>query len=210
MHLASICERHNIVIISDEVYADLVIDTKIFTSILALDINKLKVVLCTSPNKAFNIAGASLGIGIVPNEAMREKILYILQDVNCQYCENPLSLAATISAYSEGYDCLKLTTKHIQHNHNLLENIIKQTLPWVHIVEPDFSYFAWLDFSRHVKDSRSIGYDLAEKAGLALWPGSDFGKMGEGFFRMNLACPQSMLEEGLNRLSTYFNHYVEQ
>jgi cystathionine beta-lyase len=109
--------------------------------------------------------------------------------------------AAVEAAYSQGGEWLDELLSYLQANIDYLRSYLGEDLPQVKLIEPEGTFLAWLDFRELGLDAKALAQFLAQKAEVALNPGHWFGREGAGYARMNIACPQSMLREGLLRLT---------
>jgi len=106
------------------------------------------------------------------------------------------------AAYNQCEDWVDDLMLYIKENLEFLKNFIKENFPEVKVIEPEGTYLVWLDFRELGFDSKELTKILFDKAKVALWEGYLFGKGGKGFERINIACPRSILKEGLNRIAT--------
>lgn len=202
--IADICLNNGIIILSDEIHEDLTMPgyTHYPIAVLSEVIGDITVT-CTAPSKSFNIAGLQGSNIIIKNKELRAKFI-AQQKKKGFFTLNTLSFEATRLAYTKGDAWLAEFKTLIHHNYDILVDFIKKNLPSVTVYPLEGTYLAWLDF-------RNLGYDYLElekkmiAADLYLDEGYVFGQEGEGFERINIACPTWVLKEALERLKNAFS-----
>ena len=202
--IADICLNNGIIILSDEIHEDLTMPgyTHYPIAVLSEVIGDITVT-CTAPSKSFNIAGLQGSNIIINNKELRDKFI-AQQEKKGFFTLNTLSFEATRLAYTKGDAWLAEFKTLIHHNYDILVDFIKKNLPSVTVYPLEGTYLAWLDF-------RNLGYDYLElekkmiAADLYLDEGYVFGQEGEGFERINIACPTWVLKEALERLKNAFS-----
>ena len=197
---AEICQENNVLIIADEIHGDLIYPGHTFTPFAALG-GRLaeQAVICTAPSKTFNLAGLLTSNIIVSDPDLRTRFQSTLLK-NGLTGINPFSLVALQAAYTQGDEWLTQVLAYLNDNLSFLRRGLAQRLPEVGLIEPEGTYLCWLDF-RRLGLSRQALHDLTlHRAGVYLDEGHIFGEQGEGFARMNIACPRPLLKEALNRL----------
>lgn len=193
--LLDICNENNVIFFSDEIHSDLIRKDSEFTSALNLNNNE-KVIVATALNKTFNVAGLHMTNLVIKNDDMRNKLNSYTGWVGM----SPLVLEATISAYNECEDWVVEVNEVIDENLVYMESFLAEKLPRVKFTKPEGTYLTWLDFNDYPISEKELLKKLADEAHLVLEGGSMFGTCGEGFIRMNVACPKSVLKEALDRL----------
>ena len=197
-HMAELCLRHDIVICSDEIHGDLIFDDNQHLPIasLAPEIAEQTVTLM-APSKTYNIAGLKCSVAIVQNPALREKLKTTRAGLVAGV--NILGYAAALAAYREGQAWLERVLSYVQANRDFLVDYVSKELPGVSMVPPEGTYLAWLS-CRGAGISDNPHQFFLEQARVALNDGAVFGQGGEGFVRLNFACPRSVLGEALDRM----------
>ncbi|MDT9719793.1 MalY/PatB family protein [Paenibacillus sp. ClWae2A] len=203
--VGEICLRNNVWVISDEIHCDLLRTGKRHTPLAKLFPDTDRIITCMSPSKTFNMAGLMFSNVIIPNEALRD----IWQARHYGF-KNPLSIAATQAAYETGDEWLKQLKGYLDANFACVEQYVKQHLPLAVFHIPDATYLAWIDISAYAPQNVSLPLFFAEQAGVLLEDGHMFVANGEGCIRLNLACPRSVLQEGLQRISSVLVNVVEE
>ncbi len=198
--LAGICLRNNIRIISDEIHADLVFNGHRHIPLGSLsDEIAMNSVTCFSAGKTFNISGLQQASLVIPNRQIRERFENI-RDIAQINLENTLSEVAIEAAYSGCREWLDQLIAYLEGNAEYLASYLGQHLPEVNVIRPDGTFLVWINMKGLGMSSGEIKDLMVYKAGIALYEGKEFGEKSDGFFRMNIACPRSLLAEGLNRM----------
>ena len=198
--MADICLKHDVKIFSDEIHSDLIFPGNKFTSILSLNEKYRSITAAAvAPSKTFNIAGLSSSIVLIPGEDMRKRYEKISEGVAIGGL-NIFGLTAMEAAYKYGEEWLEEALKYIEKNSDYMEGFIEENMPEVKYRKPEATYLGWLDFRKIFPSSKDLDVFLIDKAKVALNSGITFGKSGEGFVRINLGCPRSILIEALNRI----------
>ena len=203
IRLGDICLKHNVIVVSDEIHSAFVFKGKhtVFTGIRE-DYKEIGIV-CTSPGKTFNIAGLQVSNIFIANEDLRKKFCRQVSAAGYSQINLP-GLTACEAAYRHGDEWLTAVLKYIQENADYMKSFLQERLPKVKMTEMEGTYLVWLDFRGYHLRGGVLDRCLLEKAGLWLDSGSMFGKSGEGFQRINIACPRKILKEALDRLVIAF------
>jgi cystathionine beta-lyase len=200
-----ICRRHNVMVIADEIHADIVYGSNRYTPFISLSDEMAQMSFaCLSPAKTFNIAGMVDAISVIPNEEHRQRF----HDFAHRFQTNKTNVfasAAVEAAYSEGGAWLDELLVYLQGNIDCLKSYLAEDLPQVRLIEPEGTYLVWLDLRELGLDAKELQRFLAQEARLALNPGHWFGREGAGFARMNIASPKSTLLEAMSRLAKAVN-----
>ncbi len=199
--MGTLCREHGVLVISDEIHADLVYNGVKAISIASLEDFADFTICCFSTAKSFNLAGLSTAAVIVKNPRMRVKLQVALRNLHL-FMGNSFGISAVIAAYRESRDWLEAALKYLDENRRFLREAFASELPELKFINPEATYLAWVDFSKLGLDDAQIRDFLIEKAGIAMVPGTNFGSDGSGFQRLNFACPRSILEEAVQRLKT--------
>lgn len=193
--ILELCIKHDVIVISDEIHCDLT-DTGVkYNPFKSAD----NVVRCLSPSKSFNIAGFQSSVIETVNSELLDKIKTQMHIDNSDAC-NVFATTAVISAYNESEDWLDELREVLYENKQTVKEYLESELPIVKLVECDATYLLWLDCSALNTPSKALSGFLRENQGLFLSAGIDFGECGDNFLRMNIACPQELLLQGLSKL----------
>lgn len=194
--VGEICLSNDVWIISDEIHCDLLRTGKTHTPLAKLFPDTDRIVTCMSPSKTFNMAGLMFSNVIIANKGLRD----IWQARHYGF-KNPLSIAATQAAYEHGDAWLRQLKLYLDDNFAYVDEYVRQHLPLAVFHIPDATYLAWIDITPYAPKDVSLPLFFAEQAGVLLEDGGMFVANGEGCIRLNLACPRSILKEGLSRIS---------
>jgi cystathionine beta-lyase len=196
--LAEICLRHDVVICSDEIHCDLVFSGHRHLPIAALAPEvAARTITLMAPSKTFNVAGLKCSFAVVQDEALRARFVGAYAGLVASV--NLLGYAAALAAYTEGQAWLDQVLAYLEANRDFLLQYVAEHLPGVHMVVPEGTYLAWLDCREAGIEGQPGAFFLRE-ARVALNEGAVFGAGGEGFVRLNFACPRSTLSEALERM----------
>ncbi len=199
--IAEICLKHNVYIISDEIHSDFIFEGSKHIPISTLsDEIKMKTVTCVAPSKTFNIAGIQASNMIVSDDALREKILKE-RTATCYHELNIMSIEGTKAAYKESEEWLTGLLKYLKRNAEVLQKAFPEDYK-ITALNMDGTYLAWLDCRKLNLSADELNDLFLKKAGVWLHNGATFGECGEGFMRMNIACPTSVLEEAIKRIKS--------
>ncbi|GHU55457.1 cystathionine beta-lyase [Clostridia bacterium] len=198
--LSLICKTHQVIVVSDEIHCDFVWGENKHTCFGVLDEN---VIIATAPSKTFNLAGLQAANIIVKNTELRHKLKVELNKSGYSQL-GTLGLVACQSAYTNGNEWLSELKIYIEENISLTKKFITSHLPKVKLVEPQGTYLLWLDFSAYGFSQKELDEHVTNSAKLWLDGGTIFGTDGEGFQRINIACPRSVLLDALKRLAKVF------
>lgn len=203
--VAEICKKHQVLVIADEIHADIVYSGHQYIPFASLSEEVAQQSFsCLSPAKTFNIASVTEAIVVISNESYRERYeafihRYLLNKANT------FTVTAMETAYEQGGEWLDELLIYLQGNLNYLDDYLKEHIPKVKLVKTEGTFLAWLDFRELGLEAKPLEAFIAQEARIAINPGYWFGRQGAGFARMTIACPQSMLKEGLSRLETAIN-----
>lgn len=198
--IGDLCEKHHVTVISDEIHCDLTIPGKEYIPFASVSENcRNNSITCVAPTKAFNIAGLQTAAVCVPNPVLRHKVW---RGLNTDEVAEPNCFAAMAAevAFKEGEEWLEELRVYLGENRKLAEQYITAQMPTANVIHGEATYLLWIDVRKHNFEGKEPGEYIREKTGLYLCDGEEYGEAGKGFLRMNLACPRSVVEEGLKRL----------
>lgn len=198
--IGEICLRNDVIVIADEIHCELVYPGHTYTPFASISEEFLMhSVTCTSPSKAFNLAGLQIANIISADEYMRMKIDKAI-NIN-EVCDvNPFGVEALMAAYNDGEEWLEELKHYLAINYNYLKAYFNEYLPEFPVVILEGTYLVWVDCSILKRRSKEIVEILLEDEKLWVNEGSMYGEAGEGFIRLNIACPRQVLIDGLDRL----------
>lgn len=198
--LAQICSAHGILVISDEIHAEMTYPQFRHHPFATVSEEAAACsVTFMAPSKTFNIAGIVSSYALVPDSRIREKFYSFLEagELNAGTI---FAFTATKAAYTYGAEWLQQMRSYVIENVNFVDEYLKKNIPQIKVYRPQASFLVWLD-CRELKLTQPELVQLFEdKAGLALNDGTMFGKEGEGFMRLNIGCPRSILNQALESL----------
>lgn len=199
--LAAICLKHQVVVVSDEIHADMTYSGHQHIPMASLS-NEVKnnTVTLNSPGKTFNLGGLQIGYAIIANPALKAAYLKICQ-ANAIQDLNLFGYLATQAAYSDqGRLYRDQLLQHFLGNIERVKTFFHTFLPQVKVMVPEASYLIWLDFSAIFESQNELKSWLIQHAKLGLNDGESFGEAGKGFMRMNVAVPEETLTQALAQL----------
>lgn len=204
-----LCLRHQVLLISDEIHADLTAPQKRYTPLLSLpDSIVQNSIICYAPTKTFNLAGIHSAMAIVKNETIRSKLIRALNTDEVAE-PNAIAVEATIAAFTHGDVWLDELREIIHKNREVVRDFIETKLPKCHLVNGEATYLLWIDCCRITLESKKLIDFLKNEVGLLLSSGDIFGDNGQGFIRMNVACPFPILKLGLDKLHEGISRFSE-
>ena len=210
LKLLAIAKRHDLIILSDEIHADLVYDNAKHQVLSRLAIESEQasssypheqhgIITAISPSKTFNIPGLGLSALIVPNAKHRQAIQLHLNKMGVSVT-NPFNLVAFEAAYREGGDWLNALMAYLQNTCDEAITFINANLPKIKVIRPQGTYLLWLDCRELNLDDEALKRLFVREAKLGLSPGTIFGCGGEGFMRMNIGTQKNNVMAALRRL----------
>ena len=202
--IGDICLRNNVIVVSDEIHCDLTYPGHTFIPFASIsEKNLYNSVTCSAPSKTFNLAGLQVANILVADEDMRKKIDKAL-NIN-EVCEiNAFAVEALIAAYNDGEEWLDELRQYLYANYVCLKDFFAQHLPQFTVLSLEATYLVWVDCSALGMTSEKISEVLLENEKLWANEGTIYGSAGEGFIRLNIACPRELLMQGLNKIKNAF------
>ncbi|MEA4847624.1 MAG: MalY/PatB family protein [Clostridiaceae bacterium] len=193
--IGDICLKNDLWIISDEIHCDLLRNGQKHTPLAKLYPESDRIITCMAPSKTFNMAGLMFSNVIIPNEELRA----LWNDRHYSF-ENPLSIAAAQAAYTYGDEWLRQLKNYLDDNFEFTKNYLGKHLPKAVFRISEATYLAWVNIGAYLSNEKDLPLFFANNAGVLLEGGNMFVANSEGYIRLNLACPRSMLEDGLKRI----------
>ena len=203
--IADICSRHDVIVVSDEIHCELVYKPYKYTPFGIVAAEKgINYVACTSASKAFNTAGLQIA-NIISNFPDFRVAIDRAININ-EVCDvNPFGVVGTIAAYNDGEEWLEALISYLHGNYEYLCRYMEERLPELKITRLEGTYLVWVDCRSTGFTSDNLNDILLNKAKVRINPGSMYGPAGDGFIRINIACPRAQLEEGLRRIVYVFD-----
>lgn len=206
--IGQICLEAGLYIISDEIHFDLIMPGHEHTVLAAIsDALNDRTMTCTSPSKTFNLAGMQLSNIVIHNRAMRKRFREVMARQNIKSC-NALSYVACQAAYDDGEKWLEELLQVLDKNRQIVEDYIDSEMPLVKVTPLEGTYLLWLDFRRVCRDGRRLEA-LMNENGLFMDEGYLFGRAGEGFERMMLACPSGVIERAMPLMKRVYDQLIK-
>ena len=198
--IGELCAVHHTVVISDEIHCDIVSPGKEYVPFASVsDVCRENSITFIAPTKAFNLAGLQTAAAYAENSSLKKRVRSSFERDELSM-PNSFAASAAIAAFTKGEAWLAELNEYIYENKMIVRDFLNSELPQIKLVRGDGTYLLWLDCSYLDMDSRKLVSSIRKTTGLFLMPGSDYGKGGRYFLRMNIACPKSMLNDGLDRL----------
>ena len=198
--MGEICEKYGVTVVSDEIHCDFAFPEHPHTPfLLACPELAERTVICTAPSKSFNLAGLQVSNIFLPGEALRSRFKQEIDRSGYSQL-NTLGLVACQAAYTGGEAWLDACKVYLRKNLDFLRDYLNEYLPQIRLVEPEGTYFAWLDFSGLHLDKAALNDLIVNRAKLWLDAGHIFGRNSWQFQRFVLACPRATLAQALEQL----------
>lgn len=198
--IGQICAKHNVIVVADEIHCDFTMPGHPHIPFAkACPAMQDRTVICTAPSKSFNLAGMQVSNIIIPGQALRDAYKKELERL---FVDGPnrLGMIASTAAYTDGEEWLEDCKAYMRGNLDYVRAFLKENLPKIRLVEPEGTYFAWLDCSGLGLTAEELDERIINKAKLWLDTGAMFGQSAALFQRVVLACPRATVEEAMKRL----------
>ncbi|MGD7054402.1 MalY/PatB family protein [Sutcliffiella horikoshii] len=198
--IGEICEKHRVVVISDEMHGDLTYPGHKHIPFAKVHPDHLDFsITCAAPSKTFNIAGMQSSIFLIPNKEIREHYETLLTGFGLMR-PNAFAVEGTIAAYYKGLPWLQEVKEYLTANLEYVCTYLEENIPSIKVVKPEATHLIWLDCRELGIPADELHTFFLEKAGVRLDEGMKFGAGGQGFERINIACPREVLTEALLRI----------
>jgi cystathionine beta-lyase len=198
--LAELCIKNDVLIFADEIHADLVFKDYKFTAVASIsDSIAENTITFIAPSKTFNIAALATSSVIISNSGLKEKYDKVLDTIHIGM-GNVFGAVASEAAYTHGDEWLDQLMEYLAGNLDFVDDYLDQNIPQIKLIRPEGTYLVWLDCSKLDLKGKDLKDFMIHDAGIGFSDGRIFGTGGEGFMRMNIACPKQTLEHALNNL----------
>lgn len=207
--IGELCAKHHVTVLSDEIHCDITDPGCEYTPFAtASEICRDISITCLAPTKAFNLAGLQTAAICIPNEAVRSRVN---RGINTDEVAEPNAFAVegAVAAFTKGKPWLDALRLYLGKNKQFVKEYMEREIPKVKVVPSKATYLLWLDCHELSGDSIMLSRYIRENTGLYLTAGREFGADGDGFLRMNIACPHETLKEGMKRLKQGVLQYEE-
>lgn len=207
--LADICYKNNIVVVSDEIHADMGLWGREHIPFASVSKEAAEIsVTFMAPSKSFNMPGVLTSVFIISNPSLKRKFEVFLMRNEIMH-GSIYAYASTIAVYEKGDEWRKQMLEYVQKNIEFVIDFFEHNIPQIKVMKPEASFLLWLNCEGLGLRSEEIPEFFVKKAGLGLNDGRTFGEGGENCMRLNVACPKSILEKALNNLKLAIeNEYV--
>ena len=197
--LGEICIKQDIIVVSDEIHHDFVFQGEHLVFADLCEELKKRTITCTSPSKTFNLAGLQISNIFIADQKLRRR--FRRQVGAAGYSQlNTMGLTACQAAYRYGEEWHDQLMEYLRANISYVREFLKEKIPKIRLIEPEGTYLVWLDFKELGLREEEREDLIIKKAGLWLDSGAMFGPAGEGFERINIACPRSILKQAMENL----------
>ena len=196
--MADLCQRHGVQVISDEIHMDMMMGDQPHVPWIA--VARGRWALFTSASKSFNVPALTGAYGFISDEADREAWFHALKSADGLSSPAVMAVAAHIAAYREGAEWLDALRDYLRANLQQVARRLNQAFPQLNWQPPQATYLAWIDLNPLGLDDKALQKALIEQEKVAIMPGYTYGPPGNGYLRLNVGCPRSKLDDGLDRL----------
>ncbi len=211
--IGQLCRKHHVTVLSDEIHCDITAPGCAYTPFASVsETNAAISITCVAPTKTFNLAGLQSAAIFVPEENLRHRVN---RGINTDEVAEPNSFAITaaVAAFTHGAAWLEELRQYIQENRQTVEAFVKEKFgkphtPHIGLVRSEATYLLWLDCSAVTGNTEELAAYIRSRTGLYVSAGIHYRGNGSNFLRLNIACPRSVLKDGLNRLETGICSYV--
>ncbi len=188
------------VVISDEIWSDIILKGNRHIPVQSVSEDaRNRTIALYAPSKTFNLAGLQVSNIFIANPSYRRQFVKAISQTGYEEI-NVMGLVSCQAAYEEGEPWLLALKEYLEGNRTFVREYLAKYLPMIHLIEPEGTYLLWLDFRELGLTEEALESLIVEKARLWLDRGAMFGKEGEGFERINIACPKTTLEQALSQL----------
>ncbi len=200
LRVGEICQKHGVLVVSDEIHADFTYAGHTHRVLASVKSEFADfTITCTAPSKTFNLAGLQNSNIFIPNRQLRHAYKKELSACGCGGT-NCMGMAACQAAYEAGADWLEQLKQYLAGNLAYIRQFLREKLPEIALIEPDGTYLVWLDLRKLGLTEQQQRQLIVQDAKLWLDTGTLFGQGGEGFERINIACPRTTIEQAMQRL----------
>jgi len=208
--IAQLCQKYDVTLFSDEIHGDITFNKTGYNPIFGLDAKYLSnIVVAVSPSKTFNVAALHAATIIVPDANLRAQVS---RGLNSEELAEPnfVAIPGTIAAYTKGHAWLDALKVQLLSNRKLVLDFVEKNIPDIKWIAGDATYLLWFDVAKITNDSEKLAEFIRQDTGLIITPGNVYRGDGNYFIRMNIASPESMIQDGLNRLAQGIEGYRKQ
>ena len=210
LQITALCRKYGVLVLSDEIHCDLTDPGKEYIPYASISPDAAQIsITCVSPTKAFNLAGIQSSAVIVPNPVLRHRVWRGLN--TDEVGEASIRGAITPNAaFGQGGAWLDALRQYVFENKSYVRDYVARQVKEVRITPSEATYLLWLDCRAVSEHSTPLAGFLKENTGLILIDGAGYGQGGDGFLRINLACPRCTAEDGMERFVRGVRAFLEQ
>jgi len=187
--LLDIAAKHDVVIFSDEIHADLIYPGNHHHTLAAFPEYNAKIITAVAPSKTFNIPGLNLSALIIPDQSTRNAVTQVFNTLHIS-ASNPFSIAAFEAAYCEGEAWLEALLIYLRDTRDCVEAFLAKHVPEIKVIKAEGTYLLWLDCREWNRTDAQLKHFFIHEAGIGMSPGTLFGEEGSGFMRLNIGAPR--------------------
>ncbi len=198
--IGRLCYKHHVLVLSDEIHCDLADPGCEYVPFASVsDICRENSITCLAPTKTFNLAGLQTAAVMVPDPVIRHKVD---RGLNTDEVAEPnvFAVGAAVAAFTRGEPWLEELRRYLYDNKSIVKKFINEKISDIRVVPSNATYLLWLDCTQLTGDAGELAEFIRADSGLYLTAGEEYGACGKSFIRMNVACPQPRLRDGLERL----------
>ncbi|TXI16571.1 MAG: aminotransferase class I/II-fold pyridoxal phosphate-dependent enzyme, partial [Nitrosomonas sp.] len=197
--LLAIAEKHQLIIFSDEIHADLIYPGNRHHALGAIS-HGADIITAVAPSKTFNIPGLNLSALIVPDKTIRNAIIQVFNSFHVS-ASNPFSITAFEAAYRGGEAWLDALLHYLRDTRDAVESYLAEHLPEIKVIPAEGTYLLWLDCRDWRLSDAQLKHFFIHAAGIGLNPGVQFGHEGSGFMRLNIGMPRRTVFRILEKIT---------
>lgn len=198
--LGELCLKHNVMVISDEIHSDHVYEEATHTPFASISEEFAQnSITCNSCSKTFNLSGLKTAYVVIPEPSNFNRFENMLSNIWIGSC-NLFGIEALIAAYQEGEEWYNQLMEYLEQNREYVLDYFKEDIPKIEAFKPEGTYLVWLDCRDLGLNQEELNNFMINEARVGLVDGTKFSPGGKGFLRMNIGCPQRMLEKALKRI----------
>ncbi len=198
--VGELCKKYSVMVLSDEIHCDLTAPGKEYVPFASVSETCREIsVTAIAPTKAFNIAGLQTAAVVAPNPGIKNRIWRALNTDEVAE-PNAFAVDVAIAAFTQGRQWNEELRAYIQENKDRVEEFLVERLPKVRVISKEATYLLWLDVCAYTDNSKELASFLRKETGLFVSHGMIYHGDGNRFLRLNVACPKTILEDGLQRL----------
>ncbi|MBA2482838.1 MAG: pyridoxal phosphate-dependent aminotransferase [Nitrosomonas sp.] len=204
-HLLEISEKYGLIILADEIHADLIYPDNKHHMLAALNTKSANVITAVTPSKTFNIPGLNLSTLVIPDKKIRAAITQVFNTMHVS-AANPFNITAFEAAYRDGKNWLEALMIYLRDTRDYVATYLVEHIPEIKLIKPEGTYLLWLDCRALNMTDSQLNHFFIHEAGIGMSPGAQFGKVeGSGFMRLNIGAPRKTILTALEKTRNAIN-----